>query len=98
MKHVKTLTQTDQVILREAWSCGPTARVVQRAHAVYLIAQAFCIPKLVPIFEMDRDTVSGWIAAWERYGVGGLFDASWSGRTPILSECLYGYSKCPNYC
>ncbi|MEZ5584943.1 MAG: helix-turn-helix domain-containing protein [Candidatus Competibacteraceae bacterium] len=75
MKYVKPLTPAERVTLQEAWKYGPTARVRQRAHAVYLSAQGFCIPQLVPIFEVDRDTVSGWIEAWERDRVVGLFDA-----------------------
>jgi transposase len=85
MKYVKPLTEAEQVTLQEAWKYGPTARVRQRAHALYLSAQRFRIPQLVPIFEVDRDTLSGWIDDWERDGVVGLFDASRTGRPPIYS-------------
>jgi transposase len=85
MKYVKPLTEAERVTLQEAWKYGPTARVRQRAHALYLSAQGFRIPQLVPIFEVDRDTLSGWIDDWERDGLVGLFDAPRAGRPPIYS-------------
>lgn len=85
MKYVKPLTEAERVTLQEAWKYGPTARVRQRAHALYLSAQGFRIPQLVPVFEVDRDTLSGWLDDWERDGLVGLFDASRIGRPPIYS-------------
>ncbi len=85
MKYVKPLTKAERLTLQEAWKYGPTARVRQRAHALYLSAQGFRIPHLVPIFEVDRDTLSGWIDDWEQDGVVGLFDAPRTGRSPIYS-------------
>ena len=85
MKYVKELTEAERVTLREAWKEGPTGRVRQRAHALYLSAQGYRIPQLVPIFEVDRDTLSGWIDDWEREGLVGLYDKPRSGRPPIYS-------------
>lgn len=85
MKYVKPLTEAERVTLQEAWKYGPTARVRQRAHALYLSAQRFRITQLVPIFEVDRDTLSAWIDDWERDGLVGLSDAPRVGRPPIYS-------------
>jgi transposase len=81
MKYVKLLTEAERVTLQEAWKYGPT----QRAHALCLSAQGFRIPRLVPIFGVDRDTLSGWIDDWEREGVVGLYDAQRVGQPPIYN-------------
>lgn len=85
MKYVKPLTEAEQITLREAWKEGPTARVRQRAHALYLSGQRFRIPQLVSIFEVDRDTLSSWIDDWEREGLMGLYDKPRPGRPPIYT-------------
>ncbi len=85
MKYVKPLTEAEQITLREAWKEGPTARVRQRAHALYLSGQGFRIPQLVSIFEVDRDTLSGWIDDWEGEGLVGLYDKPRAGRPPIYT-------------
>ena len=85
MKYIKPLTEAERVTLQEAWKYGPTARVRQRAHALLLSGQGFRIPQLVGIFQVDRDTLSGWMDDWERDGLVGLFDAPRTGRPPIYS-------------
>lgn len=79
MKFVKPLTPAEQVTLQEALKYGPSARVRQRAHAIYLSSKGFKILQLVEIFEVDRDTLSGWLDQWEGQGLVGLYDAPRAG-------------------
>jgi hypothetical protein len=79
MKYIKPLMEVEQITLREAWKEGPTGWVRQRTHALYLSGQRFRIPRLVSIFEADRDTLSSWIDDWECQGLVGLYDSVSSG-------------------
>ena len=85
MKFIKPLSESERTTLQEALKYGPGARVRQRAHAVYLSGKGFTLSQLEVIFEAERDTLSGWLDAWEAHGVMGLYDAPRSGRPPIYT-------------
>ncbi|HSR50276.1 MAG TPA: helix-turn-helix domain-containing protein [Acidobacteriota bacterium] len=86
MKFAAALTEAERQTLHEAHHNGPSRRLRQRALAVYLSAKGYTIVQLTDIVEMDRDTISGWIDAWEKRGIVGLCDAPRSGRPSILDE------------
>lgn len=85
MKFIKPLSDIERRTLQEALKYGPSARVRQRAHGVYLSSKGLTLSQLEVIFEADRDTISGWLDQWEAHGVMGLYDAPRSGRPRIHS-------------
>lgn len=86
MKFVAALSEAERETLREALKYGPSARVRQRAQAVYLSSRGYRLEHLAELFEVDRDTVSSWLDGWDERGVRGLYDAPRAGRPLLLSE------------
>ena len=86
MKRIKTLTKEEQRTLLDAARYAPESRFRQRAHAVYLSEKGFRVNQLADIFAVDRDTVSGWLTAWEREGLMGLHDNAHPGRPRRITE------------
>lgn len=87
MKFVGPLTEEEKATLRCGQSEGPGARFRQRCHALLLSSREYRLDQLADIFEVDRDTVSGWIDAWEKQGLRGLYDGPRTGRPMIYTEC-----------
>lgn len=80
MKHIPSLSESDQTALEQMHLNGKTARQRQRAHAVLLSASGYKLDQLADILRADRDTISGWLDAWQKQGLDGLADAPKSGR------------------
>jgi transposase len=86
MKFVVALSEAERATLREALKYGPSARMRQRAQAVYLSSRGYRLEQLAELFEVDRDTVSRWLDSWEAQGLRGLYDAPRAGRPLLLNE------------
>jgi transposase len=86
MKFVGELTEEEKATLRSGQSEGPGARFRHRSQALLLSNRGYRLDQLADIFEVDRDTVSGWIDAWEKQGIRGLYDAPRTGRPTIYTE------------
>jgi transposase len=80
MKYVNRLSEAEQRTLLDASRYAPWPRFRQRAHAVLLSGKRYSLAQLADIFAVDRDTVSGWLKAWEQYGLLGLRDQEHAGR------------------
>jgi transposase len=80
MKFVKNLNEAERRTLLDAIRYAPWPRFRQRAHAVLLSAKGYPIAQLADILDADRDTVSGWLDAWEQFGLLGLRDRDHPGR------------------
>jgi len=78
-KFVSALTESQRTALEQMHLHGPTARQRQRAHAVLLSAKGYTLDQLADILRTDRDTISGWLDAWQAQGLDGLADALKSG-------------------
>jgi hypothetical protein len=61
MKFVGELTEEEKATLRSGQSEGPGARFRHRSQALLLSSRGYRLDQLADIFEVDRDTVSGWI-------------------------------------
>jgi transposase len=86
VKRIKGLTKEEQRTLLDAARYAPESRFRQRAHAVYLSGRGYRISQLADIFAVDRDTVSGWLTAWEQEGLMGLHDDARPGRPRRVTE------------
>lgn len=86
MKRIKALTKEEQKTLLDAARYAPESRFRQRAHAVYLCGKGYRVNQLADIFAVDRDTVSGWLTAWEQEGLMGLRDDDHPGRPRRITE------------
>jgi transposase len=91
MKYVSIATEADHAALEQMHLNGKTARQRQRAHAVLLSAQGYKLDQLADILRADRDTVSGWLDAWQEQGLDGLVDAPKYGRTPKIDAAIKTY-------
>jgi transposase len=80
MKCTKGLSEAERQTLLDASRYAPWPRFRQRAHAVYLSGKGYKLGQLADIFEVDRDTVSGWLDAWGQCGLMGLRDQEHPGR------------------
>lgn len=86
MNFTEPLEEDEKITLREMHANHPSPSVRMRAHAVLLSDRGFQIKELTAIFDKCRQTVSGWITAWRRGGLTGLFNASGGGRPRKLTE------------
>jgi transposase len=86
MKYVNRLSEAEQRTLLDASRYAPWPRFRQRAHAVLLSGKCYSLTQLADIFAVDRDTVSGWLKAWEQHGLLGLRDQEHAGRPRKGSE------------
>ncbi len=80
MKFIKGLSNAEQRTLLDASRYAPWPRFRQRAHAVILSSKRYSLAQLADIFSVDRDTVSGWLSAWENLRLLGLRDQAHLGR------------------
>ncbi|MEF3075494.1 helix-turn-helix domain-containing protein [Methylobacter sp. Wu1] len=80
MKFVKGLSKARQLTLLDVFRYAPWPRFRQRAHAVILSSKRYSLAQIADIFDVDRDTVSGWLRAWEQLGLSGLRDQEHPGR------------------
>lgn len=84
-KFLDELSAEQRAELRKVMKTG-NEQVRRRAHAVLLNARGYSIDQIADIYEVDRDTVSNWLAGWEDQGIAGLQDQAGRGRKPILNE------------
>lgn len=74
--------------LTQLHQTGKTHRQRQRAHAVLLSAKGVTLDQLALMCDADRDTISGWLDAWQERGMDGLTDAPKSGRRRKIDGSL----------
>lgn len=84
-RFVIELTEEQREELRELMKTA-NEHVRRRAHAVLLSARGYSIDRIADIYEVDRNTVSRWLAQWENDGAGGLHDQEGRGRNPTLNQ------------
>lgn len=91
MKFIATLSDADRVALEQAHRDGAVHRQRQRAQAVLLSARGYTLEQLAALFQTHRDTVSGWLDAWQEQGLNGLADAPKAGRPPKIDAVIKTY-------
>lgn len=84
-KFVSPLTADEQAELLTLMKTSPE-HLRCRAHAILLSARRYSIDQIADIYEVDRDTVSLWLRAWEEDGSAGLGDRPGRGRKPLLTD------------
>jgi len=57
-----------------------------RLRSILLSHAQYTLDEIGEIQQVDRDTVSSWINAWERDGIEGLFDRPKLNRRPLLND------------
>ena len=91
MKFVATLSDADRAALEQVHRDASVHRQRQRAQAVLLSSRGYTLEQLADLFQTHRDTVSGWLDAWQEQGLDGLADAPKSGRTPKIDAAIKTY-------
>lgn len=85
-KYVAPLTKEQEEKLKELMRVDPSSRKRMRVHSILLSNREYSVDEIAKIYEVDRDTVSIWISAWEESKFDGLEDKPKSGRPSILDE------------
>lgn len=91
MKFIPALSEQDRTALEQLHHDGPAHRPRQRAQAILLSARGYTVEQLADLFQTHRDTVSGWLSAWQDKGLDGLTDAPKAGRTPKIDAVIKDY-------
>ena len=65
MKFIKSLIEAEVITLEELFRNYPDHRARVRAHGILLSYRGFSISEIVKFYQVDRDTVSGWMNNWE---------------------------------
>lgn len=91
MKFIAALSETDRRDLEQLHRDGRAHRKRQRAQAVLLSARGYTLEQLADLFQTHRDTISGWLDAWQKQGLAGLQDAPKAGRTPKIDAVIKEY-------
>ena len=85
-KFVSELTEEEVEKLKIIIKEGQSSRIRMRSHIIIMSNKKYSIDVIADIYDLDRDTVSSWITAWEESGCEGLKDKPISGRPPTLDE------------
>ena len=85
-KFVSELTEVEVEALKIIMKEEQSSRVRTRAHIIIMSNKKYSIDVIADIYDLDRDTVSNWVTAWEESGFEGLNDKPISGRPPTLDE------------
>lgn len=93
MKFVSALSDADRAALEQVHREDATHRPRQRAQAVLLSARGYTLEQLADLFQTRRDTVSGWLDAWQERGLVGLRDAPKPGRTPTIDDAVRAHLR-----
>ena len=89
MKFVPALSEAEVAALERLYRDGSAShRARQRAHAVLLSSRGYTLDQLADLLLADRDTVSGWLDAWQARGLEGLSDAPKTGRPRKINQQL----------
>ena len=86
MKYVTPLLPTEIITLREMYKNAPVHRMRQRAHIILMSNRMMQIKDISLCIDLDRDTISSTISAWESIGIIGLYDNKRTGRPTIYDE------------
>lgn len=84
-KYVSELTEEEIEQLRGRMRQASSWRERMRAHGIVLSSRGYSVDAIAAIYDVDRDTVSGWIRRWEQERFDGLADKPLTGRPPILT-------------
>lgn len=85
MKKVNHLSKKDQKFLNNLYHYDKKRRVRLRSHILLLSYKGISINDLIKIFNLDFDTVSDLISAYNKTGISALYDKPRSGRPASLS-------------
>jgi transposase len=86
MKYVAPLRDDEIQTLHDMQRCHPSRRARMRAHSLLLRHQGSSLPHIAHVYQVDRRSVSPWIARWQTMGLVGLYDQPSRGRPPLLNE------------
>jgi len=86
MKYVKDLLEPEIITLNEMYRNAPAHRLRQRAHIILMSNRKLTFNEIALATDLDRDTISATIVAWETIGIIGLYDAKRSGRPSIYTD------------
>lgn len=86
MRYVNGLLEPEITTLNEMYRNAPVHRLRQRAHIILMSNKKLTINEIALVTELDRDTITATIVAWETIGIIGLYDGKRSGRPSIYTE------------
>jgi len=90
---ITELNKNDKEKLTEIMRYDEKTRVRMRAHSILLSSQGYSIDTIADIYQVHRNSVSGWIREWQETGYESLSDNPKSGRPTILDEAEQELAK-----
>ena len=86
MKFVNQLSASETLTLRDLHKNSSIHRLRERGLIILMSSAGFMINDIGLALDLDRDTISGAMDAWEDTGLAGLYDAKKSGRPTIFTD------------
>ncbi len=86
MKFVNQLSISEKLTLRDLHKNSSIHRLRERGLIILMSSAGFMINSIGLVLDLDRDTISGVMDAWEDKGLAGLYDARKSGRPTIFTD------------
>jgi len=81
-KYVSELSAEDTEFIEKSMETSNSFRISRRCHVILLSSRRFSVSQIAEIHDIQRDTVSKYIDAWEKHGWEGLREAPRPGRPP----------------
>lgn len=86
MKYITSLSDQDRKKLSQLYKTNTSHRVRQRAQAILLSNQGYCVKEIVNIVKLHRVTIYSLIKAFEQNRFDALYDRARSGRPSLFDE------------
>jgi transposase len=92
-KFITELSNEDKEKLTRIMQTDEKHRKRMRAHSIILSFQGYSIDTIADIYQVHRNSVTGWLAGWEEEGYESLEDKPKTGRPTILDEAEQELAK-----
>ncbi len=86
MRFVQPLSDAEVQSLRDASKNASKPAQRRRAHGILLSHKGYTINQISEILDVQRDTVTRWLNAWQRDGLDGLADKARAGRPSVYDD------------
>lgn len=91
-KHIE-LTESERITLQEGSNHHPKSEFRKKCHGLLLNHTGLSYTKVALYLEVNNNTLTNWVKAWETNGITGLSRKSGQGRQPILNMTTTAHTQ-----
>lgn len=91
-KHLE-LTESERITLQEGSNYHPKSEFRKKCHGLLLNHAGLSYTKVALYLEVNNNTITNWVKAWETTGITGLNRKSGQGRQPILQVTTTAHTQ-----